>query len=78
MSGIRKGLDHICNICHKCEYRKTVLMFAQSQYDQEIIEKFDTKKSNWILRPVISPWKKSKLLMQADDNGLGHFLDIKN
>ena len=26
-SGIRKGPSYLCNICHKCEYWETLLIF---------------------------------------------------
>lgn len=47
-SGNRKEPDYICNICHKFENWECLylfFMFDQSWYEQEVVEKCDTKKS---------------------------------
>ena len=42
----------------------------------ETVERYDTKKSEWICK-ICEAMKKSKMLMQVHDNGLGHCPDVK-
>ena len=42
----------------------------------ETVERYDTKKSEWICK-ICEAIKKSKMLMQVHDNGLGHCPDVK-
>ena len=58
LSGIRKGPDYICNVCQKCEYEGIMLTFDQSRYDQETIEKYDTKKAKCICKTCDNSMKK--------------------
>ena len=43
--------------------------------NQEIVGKCDTKK--WTCKTCENRMTKSKMLMQAHSNGLGHCLDVK-
>ena len=77
VTAIQKGPEFICNICHKCDWRNNVQHFDPSNYDQEILEKCDTGKSNWICRTCDKSMRKDKMPIQAHNNGLGHCPDIQ-
>ena len=58
LSVIKKVTVYICKICHNCKYPDTTLIFGQ--YDQNIFEKADTERSEWISKTCDKPVKKVK------------------
>lgn len=76
LSVIKWLTDYICKIYHNCKYPDTALIFGQSWFNKKKLKKLTLRDLSGYVK-LSQAREKSKMLMQADNNGLGHFSYVK-